>query len=73
MDRSYIDPAIKSILTEVHQRTIEASRVAKAADVCAQAGSVDEAISVSMDLDRIFYDAGRLHEAACLLKRLSGD
>ena len=73
MDRSYIEPAIKSILTEIHQRMIDASRIAKAADACAQAGSVDEGVSVSMDLDQIFYEAGRLQDAASLLKRLSSD
>ena len=49
MDRSHIEPAIKSILAEIHQRMIEAARIAKAADACAQAGSIDEGVSVSMD------------------------
>ncbi len=71
MDRAIIEPAIKSILTEINQRMIEASRIAKAADACAQAGSVDEGVSVSMDLEHIFYEAGRLQDAASLLKRLS--
>lgn len=71
MDRTFIEPAIKSILTEINQRMIEASRIAKAADACAQAGSVDEGVSVSMDLEHIFYEAGRLQDAASLLKRLS--
>lgn len=71
MDRSHIEPAIKSILAEIHQRTIEATRIAKAADACAQAGSIDEAVTVSMELEQIFYEAGRLQDAASLLKRLS--
>jgi hypothetical protein len=72
MDRSQIEPAIKSILDEVHQRMIEATRIAKAADACAQAGSIDEAVTVSMELERIFYEAGRLQDAVSLLKRLAG-
>ncbi|KQW20978.1 hypothetical protein ASC80_12530 [Afipia sp. Root123D2] len=71
MDRSQIEPAIKSILAKIHQRMIEATRIAKAADACAQAGSIDEGVSVSMDLEQIFYEAGRLQDAASLLKRLS--
>lgn len=71
MDRSQIEPAIKSILAEIHQRMIEATRIAKAADACAQAGSIDEAVTVSMELEQIFYEAGRLQDAASLLKRLS--
>jgi hypothetical protein len=50
---------------------IEATRIAKAADACAQAGSIDEAVTVSMELEQIFYEAGRLQDAASLLKRLS--
>ncbi len=71
MDRSQIEPAIKSILAEIHRRMIEAARIAKAADACAQAGSIDEAVTVSMELEQIFYEAGRLQDAASLLKRLS--
>lgn len=71
MDRNQIEPTIKSILAEIHQRTVEASRIAKAADACAQAGSIDEAVTVSMDLEQIFYEAGRLQDAASLLKRLA--
>jgi hypothetical protein len=34
---------------------IEATRIAKAADACAQAGSIDEAVTVSMELEQILY------------------
>jgi hypothetical protein len=71
MDRNYIEPAIKSILAKILQRMVEATRIAKAADACAQAGSVDEGVSVSMELEQIFYEASRLQDAASLLKRLS--
>lgn len=71
MDPSLIEPAIKSILAEILQRMVEVSRIARAADACAQAGSVDEGVSVSMELEQIFYEASRLQDAASLLKRLS--
>jgi hypothetical protein len=44
MERSHIEPAIKSILAEIHQRMIEATRIATAANACAQAGSIDDGI-----------------------------
>jgi hypothetical protein len=71
MDRTCIEPAIKSILTEIHCRITDAARIAKAANACAQAGSVDEGVSVSMEIEQILYEAGRLQDAASLLKRLS--
>ena len=37
----------------------------------ASAGSIAEGISVSMDIEQLIYEAGRLHDAASLLNRLS--
>jgi hypothetical protein len=35
------------------------------------AGSVAEAVAVSMDIEQLIYEAGRLQDAASLLNRLS--
>jgi hypothetical protein len=45
MDAAIADPAIKAYLTEIRRRLDEAARIAKAAEVCAQAGSPDEAVT----------------------------
>ena len=71
MDRTTIEPAIRIILTEIHSKLNEAARIAKAAEACALAGSVAEGVSVSMDIEQLIYEAGRLHDAASLLNRLS--
>ena len=34
------------------------------------AGSIAEGIEVSMDIEQLIYDAGRLHDAAALLGRI---
>jgi hypothetical protein len=47
------------------------ARIAKAAEACALAGSVAEGVTVSMDIEQLIYEAGRLQDAASLLKRLS--
>jgi hypothetical protein len=60
--RSFI-PAIKILLTEIHSKLNEAPRIAK--------GSVAEGVTVSMDIEQLIYEAGRLQDAASLLKRLS--
>jgi hypothetical protein len=62
---------ITIILTEIHVRLAEAARIAKAAEACALAGSVAEGVTVSMDIEQIIYEAGRLQDAASLLSRLS--
>lgn len=71
MDAKTIEPAVKACLVEIHTKLKEASRIAAAAQACAEAGSLAEAVQVSMDIEQLIYDAGRLHDAVCLLGRLS--
>jgi hypothetical protein len=71
MDRAVTEKAITIILTEIHLRLDEATRIAKAAEACALAGSIAEGVTVSMDIEQIIYEAGRLQDAASLLNRLS--
>jgi len=71
MDQGISDQAIKLILTEIHLRLGEATRIAKAAEACAVAGSISEGVTLSMDIEQLIYEASRLHDAASLLNRLS--
>jgi hypothetical protein len=71
MDHATIEPAIRILLTEIHARLSEATRIAKAAEACALAGSIAEGVNLSMDIEQLIYEAGRLQDAASLLNRLS--
>jgi len=71
MDRTATDQTIKVLLSEIHRRLDDAARIAKAAEACALAGSVAEGVSVSMDIEQLIYEAGRLQDAASLLNRLA--
>jgi hypothetical protein len=71
MDREIAEKTIAVILTEIHLRLAEAARIAKAAEACALAGSIAEGVTVSMDIEQIIYETGRLQDAASLLNRLS--
>jgi hypothetical protein len=73
MDHATIEPAIRVMLSEIHSKLNEAARIAKAAEACALAGSVAEGVAVSMDIEQLIYEAGRLQDAASLLTRLSRD
>jgi hypothetical protein len=73
MDRATIEPAIKLLLIQIHAKLNEASRIAKAAEACAQAGSIAEGVEVSMDIEQLIYEADRLQGAASLLKRLAAE
>jgi hypothetical protein len=71
MDRAIAEKTITIILTEIHLRLDEAARIARAAEECALAGSIAEGVTVSMDIEQIIYETGRLQDAASLLNRLS--
>ena len=71
MDRTATDQTIKVLLSEIHRRLDDAARIAKAAEACALAGSLAEGVSVSMDIEQLIYEAGRLQDAASLLNRLT--
>jgi len=71
MDRAIAEKAITIILAEIHRRLDEAARIAKAAEACALSGSITEGVTVSMDIEQIIYEAGRLHDGASLLNCLS--
>jgi hypothetical protein len=71
MDSTATDQTIKVLLSEIHRRLDDAARIAKAAEACANAGSVAEGVCVSMDIEQLIYEAGRLQDAASLLNRLA--
>lgn len=63
--------AIGVCLDEINVNLSEASRIARAAAACVAAGSVAEGIEVSMDIEQLLYEASRLHDAICLMNRIS--
>jgi hypothetical protein len=73
MDRATIEPAISIMLTEISSKLNDAARIANAAEACALAGSVAEGVTVSMDIEQLIYEAGRLQDAASLLHRRSSE
>lgn len=63
--------AVTACLSEIYARLAEAAQIAKAAEACAHAGSVAEAVTISMDIEQLIYEADRLQDAASLMNRLS--
>ncbi|MGY4406866.1 hypothetical protein [Bradyrhizobium sp. USDA 3315] len=70
MDDPWIEPAITACLKNVHAKLKEAEQIARAAAVCAETGSASEGVRVSMDIEQLIYDDGRLQDAASLLRTL---
>jgi hypothetical protein len=70
MNTAVMNEAIKVCLNEICSKLDEATRLARAAEACALAGSVAEGVEVSMDIEQLIYEAGRIHDAVSLMHRL---
>ncbi|RZN30342.1 hypothetical protein [Bradyrhizobium sp. Leo121] len=68
MDAQWIEPAIKACLLAIHAKLKEAEQIARAAAACAESGSISEGVRVAMEIEQLVYDAGRLQDAASLLR-----
>ena len=73
MDRNVVEAAVTACLTEVHARLAKATQIAKAAEACARAGGIAESVQISMEIEQLAYEAGRLQDAASLLNRLGDE
>ncbi|MEY9590246.1 hypothetical protein ABIA06_002537 [Bradyrhizobium yuanmingense] len=70
MDTKSIAPVIKACFAQMQTKLEDARQIARAAEACAEAGRLDEAVQVSMGVEQLIYDANRLHDAAALLGRM---
>jgi hypothetical protein len=70
MDPSTIEVTIKAYLKEIRQRLEQASSIAMAADVCANAGSLDKAIQIALDVEQLLYEVNTFLNAPTIINRL---
>jgi len=72
MDTANTELAIKSFLIEMRSNLEQATGIAKAAEACAEAGNVEKAVEISLDVEQLVYEVNTLLNAASLINRLSG-
>jgi hypothetical protein len=71
MEKPAATVAITAILAEIRIRLEMASAVAKGAQVCADSGSIDQAVQMALEIEQAMYESSRLLDAASLINRLS--
>jgi hypothetical protein len=54
----------------MRERLEQAAAIAKAADACAEAGSVEKAIEVALDIEQLVYEVNTFLNAASLMNRI---
>ena len=68
MDRTAADAVTKALLGKIHRKLQEAASIAKAAEVCAESGNVQGAVTMVMDIEDPTYQANRMLSAALLIR-----
>lgn len=69
MDNAAAQQAIAMMLAAIQIRLEEAARIARAATACAQAGSVNEGVTLALDIEQGIHEASRLLDATSFLNR----
>ena len=69
IDNTAAQQAIGAMLAAIQVRLEDAVRIARAAAACAQAGSVNEGVTLALDIEQPIYEAGRLLDAVSFLDR----
>ncbi|MGX9393840.1 hypothetical protein ACWX0K_13360 [Nitrobacteraceae bacterium UC4446_H13] len=63
--------AIGAMLAAMQVRLEEATRISRAATACAQAGSINEGVTLALDIEQSIHEAGRLLDAVSFFNQLA--
>ena len=70
MDPNTLDITLKVHLSEMRERLDRAAGIAAAANTCAQAGNIQKAIEIALDVEQLVYEVETLLNSASLLHRI---
>ena len=73
MKTDIAEGAIGELLTHIRAQLEGATAVAKAAEVCAAAGSLDQAVMIAHDIEQPLYEANTLLNAISLIRRIAAE
>lgn len=71
MDDAALNATLKMHLREMRSRLDQAAGIAKAADACAEAGNIDKAIEIALDIEQPIYEVTTFLNAASMILRIS--
>jgi len=70
MDVDTTEKTITAFVQQVRARLDEAAATARAAQACADAGTVKKAVEITLDLEQLLYESNTLLNAMSLIHRL---
>jgi putative N-acetylmannosamine-6-phosphate epimerase len=71
MEREMATRTIQACLGVIRENLESATTIAKAAEACADAGSIAKSIEIALDIDQLVYETTTLLNAASLMRRIS--
>jgi len=70
MDAQMLDATLKMHLAEMRERLDQAAGIARAAEACANAGNIEKAIEIALDVEQLIYEVNTFLNAASMINRL---
>ena len=70
MDAQMLDATLKVHIKEMRERLDQAAAIAKAAETCANVGSIEKAVEIANDVEQLIYEVNTLLNAASLMNRI---
>jgi hypothetical protein len=71
MDPATLETMLKAHISEMRDRLEEAAGISKAASACADAGNINKAIEIALDVEQLIYEVYTFLNAASLMRRIS--
>ena len=70
MDARMVEAALKLHVRGMRERLDQAAGIAKAAETCAEAGNIEKAIEIALDVEQLIYEVNTFLNAASLMNRV---
>jgi len=70
MDPHILEATLKLHIREMRERLEQAAGIARAAQTCAEAGNLDKAVEIALDVEQLIYEVNTFLNAASMMNRL---
>lgn len=67
MDAATVNATLKRHIKDMQDRLEQAAAIAKAAQACAEAGKIEKAIEIALDVERVLYEVTSFLNAAGMI------
>jgi hypothetical protein len=71
VDAPVLEATLRMHLTEMGTRLEQAASIARAAEACADAGNVEKAIEIALDVEQLIYEVNTFLNPASMINRIS--